>query len=108
VSDVCYNLNIPADTASSGEGDIFIQITAPSTKYQYVALGQGSAMSGAEMFIIYTSASGNNVTLSPRQGTGHNEPKFSSSIQVSLLEGSGVTNGQMTANIRCKQCHAVA
>ena len=58
-------------------------------------------MAGSNIFVIYTSADGNNVTLSPRAGTGHVEPQHSSGPQVTLLGGSGVSNGMMTANIKC-------
>lgn len=100
-SNICYALNIPESTANSGSGDIFFQITAPSS-YSWVGLGQGSSMSGSNMFVMYTSADGSNVTVSPRLGTGHNMPQFNSNTQITLLEGSGVSNGQMTANVRCK------
>lgn len=99
-SNVCYSLNIPDTTASSGNGDIYFQITAP-TSYTWVALGQGSQMAGANIFVLYTDASGTNVTLSPRLGTGHVQPKYNSNAQVSLLEGTTVSNGIMTANVRC-------
>lgn len=59
-------------------------------------------MSGSNIFVIYTSASGNNVTLSPRLGQGQRMPNYNSAAQVTLLEGSGVTDGVMTANVRCK------
>ena len=58
-------------------------------------------MAGANIFIIYADASGNNVTLSPRLGTGEVEPDFDTAAQVFLLEGSGVANNVMTANVRC-------
>jgi len=58
-------------------------------------------MSGSNIFVMYTSSNGNNVTVSPRLGKGHSEPKFNSAAQVTLLEGSGVSNGIMTANIKC-------
>jgi hypothetical protein len=61
-------------------------------------------MSGAKMFIIYASSSGTNVTLSPRKGSGHSQPSFDSSAQVTLLEGSGISNNVMTANIKCSDC----
>ncbi|KAI9707917.1 MAG: hypothetical protein M1820_004336 [Bogoriella megaspora] len=102
---ICYSLNIPQNTASSGNGDIFFQISAP-TSNTWVALGQGSGMSGSNIFVIYTNANGQNVTLSPRAGTGHVEPQFSSGPQVSLLAGSGVSNGMMTANVRCSNCNS--
>lgn len=58
------------------------------------------------MFIVYTDGSGN-VTLSPRLGTGHTMPQFNSDAQVSLLEGSGVSNGKMVANVRCKHAEMI-
>jgi hypothetical protein len=97
---VCFKLNIPQNTASSGDGDIFFQISAPDT-YNYVALGQGNSMSGANIFVVYTAGNGN-VTLSPRLGTGHKMPQYNSAAQVTLLEGSGVSNGKMVANVRCE------
>ncbi|KAH7038995.1 hypothetical protein B0J12DRAFT_606530 [Macrophomina phaseolina] len=102
---ICYALNIPESTANSGNGDIFFQITAP-TSYSWVGLGQGSSMSGSHIFVMYTSTDGNNVTVSPRLGTGHNLPQFNSDTQITLLEGSGVSNGQMTANVRCGNCQS--
>ncbi|KAE8849939.1 hypothetical protein PTNB73_01055 [Pyrenophora teres f. teres] len=102
---VCYRLNIPQSTASSGTGDIFFQITAPSS-YEWVALGQGQGMSQANMFLVYTAANGNNVTLSPRTATGHAPPQLNSDTKVELLDGSGVSNGIMTANVKCSNCNS--
>ncbi|KAF4545850.1 Integral membrane protein [Lasiodiplodia theobromae] len=101
--DVCYSLNIPQETASSGVGDIYFQITGP-TNYTWIGLGQGSSMTGSRLFVMYTSADGSNVTVSPRLGTGYNLPQFDNATQLSVLEGSGVTDGTMTANIRCTNC----
>lgn len=100
-TDVCYKLNIPESTASSGNGDIFFQISAPSN-YEWVSLGQGNRMSGANIFVVYTSNGGSNVTLSPRSASGYSQPSFNSDAQVTLLEGSGVSNGKMIANVKCK------
>lgn len=99
-TDVCFKLNIPENTASSGNGDIFFQLSAPSS-YEYVALGQGDSMSGSNIFVVYTSGNGN-VTLSPRLGIGEREPMYNKEAKVTLLEGSGVSNGKMIANVRCK------
>ena len=68
---------------------------------QWIGLGQGEQMAGSNMFVIYASASGTNVTLSPRAGRGHMEPDFDAAAQASLLEGSGIADGKMTANVRC-------
>jgi hypothetical protein len=59
-------------------------------------------MDGANILIIYTDASGSNITLSPRLGQGEFEPEFNSGAELSLLSGSGIANGVMTANVRCE------
>lgn len=97
---VCYSFNVPATSASSGTGDIYFQIQAPSST-QWVGLGQGDQMKGANIFMVYSDAGGHNVTLSPRLGQGNFEPQLNSQAQISLLEGSGISNGMMTANVRC-------
>lgn len=57
-------------------------------------------MDNANIFVVYTSSS-NNVTLSPRLGKGEVMPQYNSAAQVTLLEGSGIINGKMVANVRC-------
>ncbi|KAK3114566.1 hypothetical protein LTR53_006975 [Teratosphaeriaceae sp. CCFEE 6253] len=98
-----YSLSIPDTTASSGTGDIYFQLSAP-TSYSWVSLGQGSSMSGSNIFIMYASADGSNVTVSPRLGVGNRQPRIDTTAQISVLEGSGVQNGVMTANVRCSNC----
>lgn len=53
------------------------------------------------MFVIYADGTGN-VTLSTRNGLGEFMPQFSPSInsETILLQGSGVANSMMVANIR--------
>ena len=58
-------------------------------------------MEGANIFVIYSDSSGSNVTLSPRLGKGEVEPNFDTDAQVSLLDGTGIANGVMTANVKC-------
>lgn len=55
------------------------------------------------MFIVYQDGSGN-VTLSTRRGSGHSMPQYTERSDVELLEGSGVVNDKMVANIRCTEC----
>jgi hypothetical protein len=102
---VCFTLNIPASTAQTGTGDIYFQLTAPTTM-SWVGLGQGSQMAGSNMFVMYTSASGQNVTVSPRLGKNHDQPLYDTTAAFTLLAGSGVDNGTMTANIQCSNCNA--
>ncbi|KAL4915446.1 hypothetical protein BDW62DRAFT_124181 [Aspergillus aurantiobrunneus] len=101
-NDIFYSITTPEQTASSGSGPIFFQIRAPTT-LEWVALGQGTQMAGADIFILY-SAPSENVTISPRSGTGHVPPQYNSDAQLFLLEGSGIQDGVMTANVRCGTC----
>ncbi|KAF7907710.1 uncharacterized protein EAF01_005296 [Botrytis porri] len=101
--DVCFAVNIPASTASNGSGDIYIQMSGPDTM-SWIGIGQGSAMRGANIFVMYADSTGNNVTLSPRLGVGNVEPNSDTSAQVTLLDGSGIINGQMIAKFRCSNC----
>ncbi|KAF2118305.1 hypothetical protein BDV96DRAFT_597152 [Lophiotrema nucula] len=102
-NDICFKLNIPTNTASSGSGNLFFQLSAPSS-YEWVALGQGTSMVGSNIFVVYTSSGGKNVTISPRLGTSHIMPNFNDAAQVTLLDGSGVSGGKMIANVRCSNC----
>jgi hypothetical protein len=63
-------------------------------------------MSGSEMFVIYQDRSGN-ITLSTRKGHGHNTPPYSKMSGVKLLEGSGIVNDTMIANIQCGNCNSM-
>ncbi|KAB8205659.1 hypothetical protein BDV34DRAFT_235168 [Aspergillus parasiticus] len=100
---VFFSVAIPTITASSGFGPNFFQIKAPST-LQWVDLDQGSQIAKANMFILY-SASSSNVTLSPRSGKGHFQPVPNLDCRVSLLGGSGIQDGMMTANVLCENCN---
>jgi hypothetical protein len=59
-------------------------------------------MTGATIFVMYSDGNGN-VTISPRDGIGHVQPGFNSTRMsgVTLLEGSGISGGMMTANVKC-------
>lgn len=58
-------------------------------------------MKGSNIFVIYSSKDGKNITLSPRLGTGYVEPVYTANSKVTLLDGSGIADGLMTANVRC-------
>jgi hypothetical protein len=62
-------------------------------------------MTGANIFVIYASPDGN-VTLSPRLGVGNVQPLYNEAADVELLEGSGIADGMMTANVRCGSCNS--
>lgn len=63
-------------------------------------------MAGSNMFVLYTSSTGSNVTVSPRLGTGYVMPQHDTATQITLLSGSGVSGGTMTANMKCANCQS--
>ncbi|KAK4116277.1 iron reductase domain protein, partial [Canariomyces notabilis] len=102
---VCYNIAVPTSSANAGSGNIYFQIIA-STDFQWVALGTGSGMAGSNIFLMYQDGNGN-LTLSPRVATSYRMPTLdtsSTAAQLTLLAGSGVSDGVMTANIACSNC----
>lgn len=104
-ADVCFSLNVPQQqSTSSGSEDIYFQLSAP-TSYSWVALAQGTMMSNANMFVMYSSADGKNVTVSPRSASGNVMPTHRDAVQIFLLEGTGIQDGKMVANVRCSNCN---
>lgn len=103
--DIKFSWGVPEQSSSSGSGNVYFQLTAPDT-YSWVGLGIGSGMRGAEIFLMYQDGNGN-VTLSTRQGEGHVMPQYTSRDSVELLAGSGVTDGNMVANVRCGDCDSL-
>ena len=61
-------------------------------------------MAGANIFVMYTDSTGQNVTVSPRLGTGNVQPDYNAGARITVLGGSGVQNGVMTANVKCSSC----
>ncbi|CZR34725.1 uncharacterized protein FPRO_01154 [Fusarium proliferatum ET1] len=100
--DVCFRWGVPEASASAGSGSFYFQIKAP-TSAQWAGLGTGSQMAGSDMFIIYQDGNGN-VTLSPRRGVGEVMPNYAKRSGLELLDGSGIKDKQMIANIRCNNC----
>ncbi|KFA47806.1 hypothetical protein S40293_09057 [Stachybotrys chartarum IBT 40293] len=97
-SDVCLQWAVPEDGTASNSRNIYFQIEAP-TSYQWIGLGIGNQMAGAEMFLMYEDGEGN-VTVSNREGRGHTMPLLAEQDSTVLLDGSGVRDGRMIANIR--------
>ncbi|KAF5006082.1 hypothetical protein FDECE_7523 [Fusarium decemcellulare] len=103
--DVCFRWGVPEAAISSGSGNVYFQISSPTTN-SWAAVGIGSRMSGSEIFVIYQDGNGN-VTLSPRSGTGHTMPQYGERSGIELLAGSGVDGDTMTANVRCSDCDSL-
>lgn len=99
--ELTYTIHVPQSPGNSSLGPIYFQMNS-TRSVEWFALGQGAAMHGANMFVVYTS--GDNVTLSPRAGKGHYEPLYDKYAQASLIDGTGVHDGVITANVRCDGC----
>ncbi|OJK04263.1 hypothetical protein ASPACDRAFT_22568, partial [Aspergillus aculeatus ATCC 16872] len=91
----------PLEGTPRGLGPIYLRLTAPTTM-QWISLGQGPDMATANIFIVY-AASATSVTLSPRSG-GQGQPRYNPGANVTLLEGSGIVDGMMVAEVRCEDC----
>ncbi|KAG8414106.1 hypothetical protein J3458_011756 [Metarhizium acridum] len=103
---ICFRWGVPEAAASTGSGSVYIQIRAKAS-YQWVGLGIGDHMNGADMFVMYADGAGN-VTLSTRRGLNHVMPVYKTNAGVELLAGSGEMNGQMVANVKCSSCSKLA
>lgn len=101
-NDIRFRWGIPEQSASSGSGNVYFQINAPDS-YTWVGLGIGEGMRDADIFLVYANGS-DGVTLSTREAPGHEMPTYTERDDVELLEGSGIRDGRMRANIRCGAC----
>ncbi|KAJ5753366.1 Alpha/beta hydrolase fold-3 [Penicillium nucicola] len=99
--EISYSINVPTETAQTGSGSIFFQMNS-THPVRWFALGQGMQMEGANIFVAYTS--GDKVTVSPRSGIAEVEPLYNKDARIAMLNGSGVHDGVITANIRCDSC----
>ncbi|KAG5985199.1 hypothetical protein E4U55_000444 [Claviceps digitariae] len=92
----------PSPTASP---TLYLQIDAPSSSYNWIAVGLGARMLNADIFLIHASSpSDNNITLSTRIGRHHMMPLYMPRKNVRLLPGSGLLDGRLRANIACLAC----
>lgn len=56
------------------------------------------------MFVAYPSQNGQSVTISPRIGSGHVEPKFTQDVEVEVLDGTSLDNDTYNINAHCTRC----
>ena len=101
-------VNVPSNNTND---DLFFRVTAPFSGSWY-GFGFGEQMAGSLIFVMYPSGDDqNNVTVSPRLGTGHEEPQYTSAVEVTVLAGSGLTtdssgNENMILNAKCIHCRS--
>ncbi|KAL1841629.1 hypothetical protein VTJ49DRAFT_6806 [Mycothermus thermophilus] len=104
----CFSIAIPTSSANAGSGNIYFQIKAPAA-LQWAALGTGTGMIGANIFLMYRDGEGN-VTISARRTDKYDVPMqdtSSTAARLTLLEGSGVqADGSLIANVACANCES--
>lgn len=88
--------------------DLFIHFSAPAENHAWAAFGLGDGMTDSLIFVVYRSDSNSSaVTISPRLGTGHSMPKFTSDVQVKALDLTGVdANNRFVVNMQCTNCRS--
>ncbi|KAI5859766.1 putative iron reductase domain protein [Durotheca rogersii] len=99
---LAFALNVPDDSAT----DLYFSLMIPMG-VSWGAVGLGSdRMAGALVLVAYPSASGQNVTLSPRLAFGHSEPEPAPEIEVEALPGTGLDANGTTYVFhgRCANC----
>lgn len=88
-----------ATTVTENGTQLLMQISAP-VSYGWVAIGSDHKMDASIMLIIFPSADGKKVTLSPRSTTQHHPPTLLPPELINArIVTSDITNGRMTANI---------
>jgi hypothetical protein len=100
---VDVSLNVP----SSGN-DLYFHMTG-SDKNSWIAFGIGASMTdNALVFVAYRSSDGKSITVSPRLATEHSQPQHDpvKDISVTVLSGSGVSNGNIVVNAKCTNCRS--
>ncbi|KAI3332886.1 hypothetical protein F4824DRAFT_474025 [Ustulina deusta] len=88
--DLAFALNVPEDASSS---DLFFSMAFPVYS-SWAAVGLGASTMGGNPLVLmaYPSASGDNVTISPRRCSDHSEPVYDAGVDVKALPGTGLRN----------------
>ncbi|KAI0468099.1 hypothetical protein F4859DRAFT_214789 [Xylaria cf. heliscus] len=105
--DLAFSLNVPNDTSSP---DLYFSMAFP-IQTSWVAIGLGARTMGGNPLVLmaYPSASGENITLSPRRCHGHSEPIYDPEIAIAPLPGTGLFNDTtFVFNGLCTNCRSWA
>ncbi|CAI6092710.1 unnamed protein product [Clonostachys chloroleuca] len=96
--DIRLHWGFPNSTIKARTGNIYFKIDAPST-YAWVGIGVGKSMLDAMMFVVYKGTN-DSVTVSMRTGEHHTPPVYTPTTKVQVLDGSGVADGRMVAEVK--------
>ena len=98
-------LGVAVGTAANGSStDLLLQLTAPSSA-SWAAVGIGSQMRGALMFVLLPLSAGGagQLTVSVRSAPGHQMPTPLSGVDYEVRSAK-VQGANMTASIVCHGC----
>lgn len=95
-------VNVPDGSSN----DLYFHFEAPSSGYSWAGFGMGTVMNNALMFVVYRSSSDGPPTVSPRIGSGHSMPSYTSDVSISVLNSSQVTSDKFIADFRCENCRS--
>jgi hypothetical protein len=104
-------VNVPSP---STDDDLFFTFRGPaSSSWCAFGLGgQGQQMDGALIFVVYLGEDGNTITVSPRLGTGHVQPQYTSDVKITLMNGSHYeinetgNSGGYFVDMQCTNCRS--
>lgn len=99
--DVKLAINVPSGDSKQ---DLYFSFEAPMDHNDWAGFGLGTQMRNSLMFVAYRSADNRSVTLSTRLGDQHTMPVFTNAVNVSLLDGSSVSNNTLALNFHCIGC----
>jgi Cytochrome domain of cellobiose dehydrogenase len=100
-------INVPSET----DNDLYFTFRGPSTA-SWIAFGlggKGQQMDGALIFVAYLNEDGNNITVSPRLGTGHVQPQYTSDVEVTVMGDThydGDHDGGYFIEFHCTNCRS--
>lgn len=102
-----FALTVPTvNNNDSNNTDLYFGISMPSS-LSWGAVGLGNnKMQHTLILMVYSSASGKNVTLSPRLSPKHGEPVYDPSVKFTTLDGTGIVNGTLSYYGVCHNCRS--
>lgn len=111
--DVAKNLDQPTVVAvnvpeGNSQDDLFIHFSASADGFSWAGFGFGSGMKNSLMFLVYRSeGNSSSITVSPRLGKGHVMPQFTSDVNITTLEPTGIDkNNRFVLNMHCTNCRS--
>jgi hypothetical protein len=103
-------VNVPSPSTSN---DLYFTFRGPaSSSWCAFGLGgKGQNMNDALIFVVYLGEDGKSITVSPRLGTGHVQPQYTSDVKITLMNDSHHETGNdggYFVDFHCTNCRSWA